>query len=189
MLVMYRRIYKEALRQKEAIRRSSVPSQQHLIVDSDSVRSRFQALQANGFRSVANTKSAKIKAPLLPLVPPQPVSIAPPSIIMTSSTSAAEGLSSKIDLPQQCETKFNDPKSIQVPPVPPAANIVGTLAATTSGPVICSIIDNSATSASSSPARNALTPTAALLGTVQRRLSLANSNLSEGKHKNGGSSL
>jgi len=42
MLVIYRRIYKEALRQKEAIRRSSVPSQQHLIVDTDSAKSRFQ---------------------------------------------------------------------------------------------------------------------------------------------------
>ena len=40
MLFMYRRIYKEAVRQKEAIRRSSVPSQQHLIVDSDSVCSK-----------------------------------------------------------------------------------------------------------------------------------------------------
>ena len=51
MLVMYHRIYREALRQKEAIRRSSVPSQQHLIVDSDQIRSRFQELQAKGFRT------------------------------------------------------------------------------------------------------------------------------------------
>lgn len=51
MLFMYHRIYKEALRQKEAIRRSSVPSQQHLIVDSDQIRNRFQELQANGFKA------------------------------------------------------------------------------------------------------------------------------------------
>ena len=73
MLFMYRRIYKEAVRQKEAIRRSSVPSQQHLIVDSDSVRSRFQTLQANGFRRACSTSKAPpalpnppIKAPLTP---------------------------------------------------------------------------------------------------------------------------
>ncbi len=53
MLVMYRRIYKEALRQKEAIRRSSVPSQQHLIVDSDQIRNQFAQLQANGFKTTA----------------------------------------------------------------------------------------------------------------------------------------
>ncbi|XP_040580865.1 octopamine receptor beta-2R isoform X3 [Lepeophtheirus salmonis] len=51
MLCMYHRIYKEALRQKESIRRSSVPSQQHLIIDSDRVRTRFNELQANGFKS------------------------------------------------------------------------------------------------------------------------------------------
>ena len=114
MLIMYRRIYKEALRQKEAIRRSSVPSQQHLIVDSDSVRSRFQTLQANGFRSVTrsspkNKKSPKVPAVQTTLAPkplPPPPSIAitqlpapppkssqnrqkssPPPIIMTSSDS------------------------------------------------------------------------------------------------------
>ena len=61
MLVIYRRIYKEALRQKEAIRRSSVPSQQHLIVDNDSTKSRFQELQANGFRSSSDAKKKKAK--------------------------------------------------------------------------------------------------------------------------------
>ena len=61
MLVIYRRIYKEALRQKEAIRRSSVPSQQHLIVDNDSTKSRFQELQANGFRSGNEAKKKKAK--------------------------------------------------------------------------------------------------------------------------------
>ena len=110
MLVMYRRIYKEALRQKEAIRRSSVPSQQHLIVDSDSVRSRFQTLQANGFRSsnnlkklpaVTNQTPASINvAATPPLQPPKPS--APPAIIMTSSESN-EGLT-KID---EVETKFD----------------------------------------------------------------------------------
>ena len=59
MLVIYRRIYKEALRQKEAIRRSSVPSQQHLLVDTDSAKSRFQELQANGFRTVNGLKKKK----------------------------------------------------------------------------------------------------------------------------------
>jgi hypothetical protein len=59
MLVIYRRIYKEALRQKEAIRRSSVPSQQHLIVDTDSAKSRFQELQANGFRTGNGNKKKK----------------------------------------------------------------------------------------------------------------------------------
>eukprot|EP00095_Tigriopus_kingsejongensis_P005745 snap_masked-scaffold28_size608977-processed-gene-2.6 protein:Tk05745 transcript:snap_masked-scaffold28_size608977-processed-gene-2.6-mRNA-1 annotation:"octopamine receptor beta-1r-like" len=61
MLFMYHRIYKEALRQKDAIRRSSVPSQQHLIVDSDQIRNRFQELQANGFKArngIANMLSA-----------------------------------------------------------------------------------------------------------------------------------
>ncbi len=53
MLIMYRRIYKEALRQKEAIRRSSVPSQQHLIVGSSEIRNQFATLQANGFKSTA----------------------------------------------------------------------------------------------------------------------------------------
>ena len=61
MLVIYRRIYKEALRQKEAIRRSSVPSQQHLIVDNDSTKSRFQELQANSFRSSSDAKKKKAK--------------------------------------------------------------------------------------------------------------------------------
>ena len=102
---MYRRSYKEALRQKEAIRRSSVPSQQHLIVDSDSVRSRFQTLQANGFRSsnnlkklpaVTNQQSATINVAATP--PAKPT--APPAIIMTSSESN-EGLT-KID---EVETK------------------------------------------------------------------------------------
>lgn len=54
MLVMYHRIYKEAVRQKEAIRRSSVPSQQHLIVDAPDIRSQFQALQKNGFSSTGS---------------------------------------------------------------------------------------------------------------------------------------
>lgn len=60
MLYMYHRIYREALRQKEAIRRSSVPSQQHLIVDSDQVRNRFAILQANGFRSTARKGISKL---------------------------------------------------------------------------------------------------------------------------------
>ncbi len=60
MLVMYRRIYKEALRQKEAIRRSSVPSQQHLIVDSDQIRNQFAALQANGFKTTARNGIANL---------------------------------------------------------------------------------------------------------------------------------
>ena len=54
MLVMYHRIYKEAVRQKEAIRRSSVPSQQHLIVDAPDIRQQFQALQKNGFSSTGS---------------------------------------------------------------------------------------------------------------------------------------
>ncbi len=60
MLVMYRRIYKEALRQKEAIRRSSVPSQQHLIVDSDQIRNQFAQLQANGFKTTARNGIANL---------------------------------------------------------------------------------------------------------------------------------
>ena len=89
MLFMYRRIYKEALRQKEAIRRSSVPSQQHLIVDSDSVRSRFQTLQANGFRSSSNSKkTAAITNTTASVQTPSSVKTKQqPPIIMTSSES------------------------------------------------------------------------------------------------------
>ena len=35
-------------------RRSSVPSQQHLIVDAPDIRSQFQALQRNGFSSTGS---------------------------------------------------------------------------------------------------------------------------------------
>lgn len=57
MLIMYHRIYKEAVRQKEAIRRSSVPSQQHMIVDSEQIRNQFQMLQANGFKPTSSSCS------------------------------------------------------------------------------------------------------------------------------------
>ena len=36
------------------LRRSSVPSQQHLIVDAPDIRSQFQALQRNGFSSTGS---------------------------------------------------------------------------------------------------------------------------------------
>ena len=60
MLVMYHRIYKEAVRQKEALRRSSVPSTQHVIVDSSEVRSHFAVLQANGFKTSARNGIARL---------------------------------------------------------------------------------------------------------------------------------
>ena len=78
MLFMYRRIYKEAVRQREHIRRSSVPSQQHLIVDSDSNRLRFQALQANGFRRGCNTSKAPPALPNPP-IPPIKAPLTPPN--------------------------------------------------------------------------------------------------------------
>ena len=204
MLVMYRRIYKEALRQKEAIRRSSVPSQQHLIVDSDSVRSRFQTLQANGFRSsnnlkklpaVTNQTPASINvAATPPLQPPKPS--APPAIIMTSSESN-EGLT-KID---EVETKFdsntmastngnngtstNEPAApVSAPAAPPGTPSQATPPAfpgPTSTQSSTTQKKDTAPSSTSSPVRNVLTPTANLLGTVQRRLSFANTNIAEGR--------
>lgn len=204
---MYRRIYKEALRQKEAIRRSSVPSQQHLIVDSDSVRSRFQTLQANGFRSsnnlkklpaVTNQQSATINVAATP--PAKPT--APPAIIMTSSESN-EGLT-KID---EVETKFDSNTTTtngnngtttdgsgQAPAAPappqapaPTAAPPGTPSQATPpafpGPTQSTTKKEPTTapSSTSSPVRNVLTPTANLLGTVQRRLSFANTNIAEGR--------
>ena len=134
MLVMYRRIYQEAMRQKEAIRRNSVPSQQHLIVDTDSnsVRSRFQTLQANGFRSKKSSKvpavqttAAVVAAVAKPLPPPPMIAISnspaknsrqqnfgklpPPPIIMTTSDSTEDVR--KIDMAgdsvPETETKFS----------------------------------------------------------------------------------
>ena len=134
MLVMYRRIYQEAMRQKEAIRRNSVPSQQHLIVDTDSnsVRSRFQTLQANGFRSKKSSKvpavqttAAVAAAVAKPLPPPPMIAISnspaknsrqqnfgklpPPPIIMTTSDSTEDVR--KIDMAgdsvPETETKFS----------------------------------------------------------------------------------
>ncbi len=289
MLILYRRIYKEALRQKEAIRRSSVPSQQHLIVDcSDSVTARFKTLQANGFKSKqkgggaggnnqAPPPSAACPAPFpaiaagpgvpakrptgiggrvggggskpgggvggtatppvivappspprptklqqdnnkteatppapekIPLVPPtikkQPPPPSsnnpppPPTIIMTSSTSnnsigpassnnngnGGGATTTVVDSNGECETKFNGvsasdspPTATSVPEVPPATPCgpppppIGSATSTTTA----------AGSASNSPVKSALTPTAALLGSVQRRLSTVNSNISEGK--------
>ena len=209
MLVMYRRIYKEALRQKEAIRRSSVPSQQHLIVDSDSVRSRFQTLQANGFRSsnnlkklpaVTNQTPASINVAATLPQPPKPS--APPAIIMTSSESN-EGLT-KID---EVETKFdsntmastngnngtsastNEPAApVSAPAAPPGTPSQATPPAfpgPTPPPASAASSTtqkkDTAPSSTSSPVRNVLTPTANLLGTVQRRLSFANTNIAEGR--------
>ena len=182
MLIMYRRIYKEALRQKEAIRRSSVPSQQHLIVDSDSVRSRFQTLQANGFRSSTSSSSTKKLTPAPPpiMAPPTPHNAPPPNqssppIIMTSSESA-DGLK-KIE---EQETKFCEmtKEGGEVKPATPTGGV-----ALTGSPInqTGSSAVQTGSSAAGSPVRNTLTPTTTLLGTVQRRLSFANSNLTEGR--------
>ena len=204
MLVMYRRIYKEALRQKEAIRRSSVPSQQHLIVDSDSVRSRFQTLQANGFRSSNNLKikgppmavTNQHSIPVAVSAAPTPPKPAAPPIIMTSSESN-EGLT-KID---EVETKFDsntngtsaneatEVKPVVSPPTAPPGTPSQATPPAFPGPTPPPASAASSTtqkkdtapSSTSSPVRNVLTPTANLLGTVQRRLSFANTNIAEGR--------
>ena len=175
MLVMYRRIYKEALRQKEAIRRSSVPSQQHLIVDSDSVRSRFQALQANGFRS-STTKAT----PPIPTLPTPPSKAPPPPLTkckQNHSPAADEITATKAE----CETKFNgdkSPSNCEPTVAPPQIEEDDTPSEKGSGK---NASNNTHASITNSPVRNTLTPTNTLLGTMQRRLSFANTNLSEGK--------
>ena len=219
MLVIYRRIYKEALRQKEAIRRSSVPSQQHLIVDTDSAKSRFQELQANGFRTGNGNKKKKkreskrfrtkkhrkedangsnragetlpcgivVNKRLSPTDSDPPASssstttttqtkiIRPPPIpILITSTPSAENVREEAGPPAtsdgsdgenetvplrtgECETRFggggsNNPGGSEVTFLAPFQRI------------------------------SALTPAAAgFVGTIQRRLSTANSSLSEGK--------
>ncbi len=114
MLVMYQRIYKEAVRQKEAIRRSSVPSQQHLIVDSDQIRTQFQTLQKNGFSATGSgagsrNGSAAAMGPRMgiarlmvpPPVPglvgaqkapqPPPLALPPPPVITTTDADESSG--------------------------------------------------------------------------------------------------
>ena len=183
MLVMYRRIYKEALRQKEAIRRSSVPSQQHLIVDSDSVRSRFQALQANGFRS--STTKATPPIPTLP-TPPSKVPPPPPPPLLTKCKQNHSPAADEITATKaaECETKFNgdkSPSNCEPPVAPPQVDGDDTPSEKGSGGVCKNASNNTHASITNSPVRNTLTPTTTLLGTMQRRLSFANTNLSEGK--------
>ena len=86
----------------------------------------------------------------------------------------------------ECETKFNGTNAADVTPidddiVPPPTN-----SPDTSNNSKCNNHNTTTASASAtnSPVRNTLTPTTTLLGTVQRRLSFANtniSNISEGK--------
>lgn len=175
MLFMYRRIYKEALRQKEAIRRSSVPSQQHLIVDSDSVRSRFQTLQANGFRS-ASSKKTNTPALQPPIIMTSTAAETPPPQQPTETTALKKAVDSEII---ETTTNFNG-NSIE-------QEAVGTPAPPSSPsgppPPLPMMTKATSTSSSSSPVRTTtLTPaTSTLLGTVQRRLSFANTNITEGK--------
>ena len=108
----------------------SVPSQQHLIVDSDSVRSRFQALQANGFRSSSNKVPPPLQAlpPATPPIksrtthspPPQNSSIATQTKV-NSSIHEIGDRSSNIDeiTKTECETRFNGDKSPKAESVPP----------------------------------------------------------------------
>ena len=232
MLIMYRRIYKEALRQKEAIRRSSVPSQQHLIVDSDRVRSRFQKLQANGFKSKKSSKVPAVKATPpapepLPLPPPPTIAISnsqnstpaiqqnrkksPPPIIMTTSdsTEKVQKLYDSAELPET-ETNFsataenlspklfreNAQSSNRPTPTPPPSTPLGPapafpgcnpMAPADENEGKATGISGSGTnslvaSTGDSPMRNTLNPnTTTLLGTVQRRLSFANTNIAEGR--------
>ena len=90
---------------------------------------------------------------------------------MTSSESA-DGLK-KIE---EQETKFCETKEGGEIKQPPGTPTGGVALAGTGSP-----INQTGSSAAGSPVRNTLTPTTTLLGTVQRRLSFANSNLTEGR--------
>ena len=86
----------------------------------------------------------------------------------------------------ECETKFNgtnasaDVTPIDDDTVAPPTNTPNTSTSNSN----CNNYNTTSTmsaSAINSPVRNTLTPTTTLLGTVQRRLSFANTNISEGK--------
>jgi hypothetical protein len=195
MLFMYRRIYKEALRQKEAIRRSSVPSQQHMIVDSDSVRSRFQALQANGFKSRNGAGAANNVSTRLVVPPPPPRSasyinvgttplpvptIVPPAVTVSKTLRKTSSEDDEASVPLragECETHFGSGAPVtsavvvtsatDAPPASGAPPSDGAGDATGAAPT------------SSTPTfGNSLTPP---IANPFRRLSMANSILSEGR--------
>ena len=209
MLIMYHRIYKEALRQKEAIRRSSVPSQQHLIVDSDSVRSKFQALQANGFRGFGKKRNSGT------IDSKQKSGLSPPSMLMTSSVSVGN-LQMKSDESSSAPSKAAKAENNKKPPIPALTvtdhqdiNVTTSVVVTAPDPTTTTATDGTSaapgtgpsssacptpvitTSSSSSPVRHASVCPATAAGpntlsvgggyTASRRLSMAASSLSEGK--------
>ena len=111
---------------------------------------------------------------------------------MTSSASAEEGLKKPEDplTPKkppnspQIETNFNGVSENKTPvpskpPSPTTSNTPPNYKEVT-GSLLNQTGSNDVTSGGS-PVRNTLTPTTTLLGTVQRRLSFANSNLAEGR--------